>query len=973
MRLRLLLLLLGLCVCDGARAQGFNAFSGRNHPELDWRVAVTEHFEIMVPEHLAGIEAEAAAIAEASYAALSENLGVTFEERLRIYLSDEDEIVNGFATPVGGGYTDIWVHVNDAEGNWTGREKWLRKVLAHELAHLFHFRAVGFRPTPLQQLLGDPLPRFWTEGLAQYETEQWDAQRGDRWLRAAVLDDALSYSDGRSIWNGRLLYAIGNAQVRYFAETYGDTTLARLLAHRKPVLFGLTRVHDFGEAFEEVVDKPYRRFYDDWRRHVNVYYNTLAAQLENPDSLGTEPMRLPGQYYYDIRFAPDTSRLAVLSLTSLRRPIRRLYVVDRARKRTEIVAEGSIAAPVAWSPDGERLAFSRLTRGRHGSLLYDLFLVNADGTGLRRLTHSRRATSPTFAPDGSRLAYVASERGTANVVVRDLATGEERAVTRFEGDVQLLSIRWHPSRPLLALARFTPEGVRDVVVLDVETGAVTAVTSGAADDRDPVWSPDGRSLAFTSLRDDVPNVFVHDLASGDERRVTMLATGARVTDWLPPDSAREAGSLVVFSNVSKGRDAAFRLDAARTVGPVDVELPPAYAAWTTHRPPREVPGRLPPDPSLILERRPYRSWSNISHASSFALPYYDRPGDWGVAGYTVWLEPLGKHLFALLGGFSVPSPREESYFAATYVNNQRYPSLGVSLYRLPGSLRFYGNDLLVEDQLGGDVTALWPLDWGVRPFVTTTVEARLRYVDIEPLDVGDFEAPPGLRAPEAGQQADVRLALTRKLRRPYADNVVHPLDGWGVRLEGTAAAPVLGGDSRFVGGELAAYRILPALGLQRLFLYGRGRARAGTAFAQDFIGLSGRDDVQLELPGTIPITLGDAERVRGYRTFALGDRVLFGTAEYRVPLLSSLQTRLLGLVELGATTLAAFADGGVVWSGSDLDGAVRRLGTGLEVKNALRLGGFLELAHAVGVAQPAADLGDEEVEVYYRVRAAVPF
>src|SRR5690606_14436827 len=112
-------------------------------------------------------------------------------------------------------------------------------VLAHELAHIFHFRAVTTKPRWLSVLAGNPLPRFWTEGLAQYETETWDAQRGDRWLRLAVLDDQLSYNDGRSLWNGRLLYASGNAQVRYFAEQYGDTTLARLLAHRDTLLFGL--------------------------------------------------------------------------------------------------------------------------------------------------------------------------------------------------------------------------------------------------------------------------------------------------------------------------------------------------------------------------------------------------------------------------------------------------------------------------------------------------------------------------------------------------------------------------------------------------------------------------------------------------------------------------------------------------------------------------------------------------------------
>src|SRR6056297_305024 len=149
------------------QAQGFNSLNGRNHPELKWRAAETRHFKIMYPRHLQGIENEAAAIAEETYKALSENLEVTFNRKIRIYLSDEDEIANGFAVPIGKAYTDIWVNVNDYADSFTGREKWLRKVIAHELAHIFHFEAVESNMGLWQFAVADPLPRFFTEGLAQ--------------------------------------------------------------------------------------------------------------------------------------------------------------------------------------------------------------------------------------------------------------------------------------------------------------------------------------------------------------------------------------------------------------------------------------------------------------------------------------------------------------------------------------------------------------------------------------------------------------------------------------------------------------------------------------------------------------------------------------------------------------------------------------------------------------------------------------
>lgn len=969
-----LLLLMGLVA--SAQAQGFRTFNERNHPELAWQAAQTAHFEIIYPAHLTGLENQVASIAETTYTALSANLGVTFSDRLRIYLTDEDEIANGFAVPIGTGFTNIWVHVNEVAATWTGREKWLRKVVAHELAHLFHFKAVRSPLGPYTVLFGNPLPRFWVEGLAQYETEVWDAYRGDRWLRTAVLDDRLGYNDGRSLWNSRLLYAVGNAQVRYFAQQYGDTTLAALLQHRKPVLLGLARVHDFDAAFEAVTDQPYRSFYDAWRRHVNVYYNTLAGQMETPDSLGTDPLDLPGQYLYDLRYSPDTTQLAVLAVASLDYPVRRLYVVDRATRKARVVAEGAIKAPIAWHPDGERLAFARRTRGNHGALVHDLFMVGADGKGKHRLTHSRRAFSPSFAADGTRLAFVAPTGETANVFVYDLQRGQEQQVTAFTGDVQLGHVAWHPTDDVLALARFDADGRRDLLHYDLNTRALTPLTDGTHDDRYPVWRPDGTQLAYTSLRDGVPNVFVYDLASGEHARITHLATGATAQAWLPPDSTHASGTLAVIVATSKTRDRAYGVDAERRVAALALQVPAAYAAWTYHRPPHEVPPHIDPHPTLIQQRAPYRPLRHLTHVFSLAAPYYGGRNDWGLFGLTAWLEPLSKHLFVFSGNLSFAEVTN-SFFNATYVNNRWGPTLAFSAYHFPGAAQVYSDEVLVETLTGGEVTALWPLDLRVRPYVTTTLALRLRHAQLEPINPEAFGTLlDGLPPPETGRQTSLRMTLQRRKQRPYRYNVVHPLDGVGVRVQATGAARVLGGDHAFLRAEVAAFAVVPALGRQRVFLYGRAQAQVGTTLAQHQIGFGRYDAPRVAVPvaSQPPLVLVERERVRGYRAYALGDRLLFGTLEYRIPLVPDLQTRLLGLVSFGATAAALFADAGVVWTHGQRGHAMRRLGVGVEVKNALRLMDTLTLMHALGLAQPYDAVGPRQpYDLYYRIQLAVPF
>lgn len=983
-------------VVGEAAAQGFNTFSGRNHPELQWQVAETDHFRIMYPARLEGIEAEAAAIAEASYAALSANLQVTFDEPIRLYLSDEDEIVNGFAVPLGNGYTNIWVHVNAYAESFTGEHKWLRKVIAHELGHIFHYRAINLRPVHDTVLGARPLTRLWTEGLAQYQTERWDAQRGDRWLRTATLEDRLSHTDGQSLWNGRLLYAKGNSQVRYFATTYGDSTLAALLAHRSSRLFGLREVHDFTTAFRAVTGDSYSDFEERWKRHVSVYYNTLAGQLETPDSLDAPPLPLPAQYVDDVRYSRDTTQVALLGTRSLQRPVRQLWVRDRETPTTRAVAEGSIRAPLAWHPEGTALAYTRTTRGRRGALLNDLFRLDLTTGREQRLTHSRRAAAPTFSPSGDTLAFIGVAGRTANVFLLDLATGTETQLTDFTGNVQLTTVQWHPRENLLVAARFADDRRRDLVLIDGTTGRAAPVTEGLYDDRAPRWATGAagsRQLVYTSLRDEVPNVFRLDLnaevvafvqgereelpeAVGTTRRATHLATGLRALDWLPADSAFAEGSLIVHSQDTKRRDRLYRVDARRTATGLHPVPPEGYAAWTTHAPPRTIPDALAPNPGLITNRYPYHAWRNLTRVTAVAGPYYLGPRDWGVAGGAAWTEPLGKHALAVGGAVSPQEPWDRSAYALVYLNNQRRPTLGLAAYRTPiYASTTYGTDVLLDRRTSLDLTLGLPLDLAVAPYTGTSLGALVRLVDVEPVNASDLDLRE-LPQPKTGQQLEAQLELKRVERRPQQGETVHPLSGGGARLQVRGALRALGTDTEFLRGDLAAYRILPGPGVHRLFVYGRAQAQTGRSLPQDYFGFSRTDDIRLSFPGGMgplqAFTFGRTERVRGHRAFAPGRQMVFGSVEYRVPLVPSLQTQLLGLVRFGGLSASVFADAGVVWRTLGTNGTDRRTGVGGELRSVIALPG-LNAGVAVGFAQKGTEVFGEAYETYVRIRTAVPF
>jgi len=955
--------------------QGFNTFNSRNHPYLNWKVSETDHFKIIYPQRISGIEADAASIAEETYHTLSKNLEIEFENKIRIYLSDVDEIANGFALPVGDGHTNIWVNLNDYIEDWTGDVKWLRKVISHEIVHIFHFKAVRSGLGLWQFIVADPLPRFFTEGLAQYLTEEWDAQRGDRWLRTAVFDDELDYNDGTSIYNTRLMYAVGNSQVRYFAEQYGDSTLADLLKQRKQVL-KLWQVHDFDHAFREVTGINYKEFEDNWRKHINVYYNSLALRMERVDSLKGESKKLPGNYFFDLKHSPDKKFRALLSMPSAGRPVTQLLLIDNETDTVlKVLSEGNINSDISWSPSGNRLIYSRLARADNSSLVNDIFMYNLDSGKEQRITHNSKATSPVFI-DEKTIACIINEDGTGNIIKLDLNTKSKTRITNYQGDVQLQGLAWNSKRKQWVVLRFDEQGNRNLIIVNAENLETRVIDQGGIDNRRPVISPDGSKLAFTSLRDEVPNIFIYDFETWKSERVTNLFTGAELFDWIPAPG-NEDGLLALKASESKRYEELYYVDASRR--PTNLpggKIENSYSSWRKEAPGYKVTKNIPPDPGQVTETRDYHSIKNLTHTASIVTPYAINPDNWGLFGITNWIEPLGKHIVSTTGLLSF-GEFNNSYAALNYVNNQFRPSLVFSAYRIPGEARFYSDRFLIERLTGVDITVSWPLDISSKPFRNDGFNIRFRYAETDPFQDQKFQDTFTAPRPEKATRVELRLGWQTTVSKPYRNNSIHPLDGFGYKFLFTGAEKATGADFSYATLDASGFKILPSIGKQRIYLYGRVQTQFGNPLPQNLIGFSRFEKIEVDLPEQVSfIHSNQLDRVRGYREFITGDQVVFATVEYRVPFLPSLRTRILDGIILGSTSLATFADSGVLFRSRQLDGSrstEERLGFGIEIKNRISFFG-LEIGHAFGIAQKYDELfKGNRYDTYYRVKASVPF
>jgi Tol biopolymer transport system component len=166
--------------------------------------------------------------------------------------------------------------------------------------------------------------------------------------------------------------------------------------------------------------------------------------------------------------------------------------------------------------------------GRPGIVSADqqVYTVPAAGGHARQVTQGDLAAhSPSWSPDGARLAYVQGSR----IVVRSLGSGTTRSIV--SGLVSNDPPAWSPDGRRIAFTGLTlPEGVARISVV-ASTGSKPKVVAstpwGTGDDqRGPVWSPDGKLLAFC-LQGPLQGKPGGVLASGDLDLAVVTLTGAR--------------------------------------------------------------------------------------------------------------------------------------------------------------------------------------------------------------------------------------------------------------------------------------------------------------------------------------------------------------------------------------------------------------------------------------------------------------
>ncbi|MDG1061783.1 MAG: Tol-Pal system beta propeller repeat protein TolB [SAR86 cluster bacterium] len=164
---------------------------------------------------------------------------------------------------------------------------------------------------------------------------------------------------------------------------------------------------------------------------------------------------------------------------------------------------------------------------------YKLMLADSDGANEKVLLSSYEPIiSPSWSPDGKRVAYVSFETGIAKVFIQEIASGKREAV--LSKGTQISSPSWSPDGKYLSLTLYQ-DGNAEIYILRLRDRTLTRMTNQFAIDTESSWSPKGNKILFTSGRSGSPQIYELDLRklNPKAKRISFEGTYNAKASYLP--------------------------------------------------------------------------------------------------------------------------------------------------------------------------------------------------------------------------------------------------------------------------------------------------------------------------------------------------------------------------------------------------------------------------------------------------------
>ncbi len=566
-------------------------------PWLAWETLDTPHFAFHYPREMAEWTRTVAERVEAQRDVVAALVGYAPRQKVHVVVEDPYNLSNGAAFPLlGAPAIFLWPVPPEPTSQIGDNRSWGEVLAVHEFAHIAHLT----RPTrnPYRRLLTRITPvrlgpitvrgsRWLFEGYATYVEGRvtgsgrphgvWRAALLREWAREGKLPTYYQLNTSSGYRGGSFAYLVGSAYLEWLADQRGDSSLVRLW---RRMTARTTRTFD--QAFIGVYGAPpadlYGRFTADLTASAVRAEEQLTAAGLAP---GTLVQKLEW-YVGDPAVSPD-GKLLALQLRSPQSPSRIVvWTVDsapvseaekkaRARllqrdpedvlairpypraRKTVATLHSSTGVPFEsprFFSTGTRLLVSRMEPVGDGTYRPDLFAWDYKTRRLTRITHRAAVRYADPSPDGRSAVGVRCLRGFCDLVRVELATGAVNTLARGTATRAYYRPRWSPDGRSIAYTTQDSTGVWRVGVMDAAGGGARLVDPGDGANRYAAsFTRDGRSLVLVSERGGIPNLERLDLATGGTRPLTRVLSAA-----FPPAPSPVSDDVYYLNEHAKGLD-----------------------------------------------------------------------------------------------------------------------------------------------------------------------------------------------------------------------------------------------------------------------------------------------------------------------------------------------------------------------------------------------------------------------------------
>ncbi len=868
--------------------------TGGNHPELHWHELSTEHFTIVYHDGLDSIALKAAPVAEEVYHVVTTNLQTPLKGKVRIYLSDYDEIKNAFAFE--DDYIFIWMRgiLDDLPYGFrsSGTSKWLRSVITHEFTHIVIAHATKDILSFFTS--GSDIPRWFNEGLARYmEPDGWTSDL-EALLRVATVSGHLDLGTTDDYLSGGMTYEGGQSLVRYIAATYGDSALVKILKYRNWIFY------EFFEAVESATKKDIFTLIDDWKKTLNVYFNSNYGQKEEANEFArTIPSGLA--VTVAARLEPGGKRIALIGNRTKKSPAR-LYILknDVSGEPILLSDEAGIEPVISWYPGNEALCISKYRLGTNGNLIHDLYRVDIETREFTRITNDGRYEEPDVALQGNRIVAVRTEQNHSDLYILNSDGSHPEQLTNYnDANTQVYAPRWSADGKQITYSVFRTNGMRDIAVIDVATKQSTLITNDSVNDRASMFSPDGKDIVFLSHRNGIPNCYrisATNRTSSQAAQLSDIAGAMYPWDW---SGAKD--SILVTSYDARNSVGLYWIGSNRNVKSAPLpQLKNKYSDWRTIHFPLSTRTYDSILPVVIHDPGVYNSLTHIRPIIVLPVLSSDKGKDgqiglrYGLIGTA--FDPMQKHTMNAFLDYGFQSNEVGGFLS--YTNRQLYQNITLTGTHTYSFVRILEGKPLYQRDQGGAFTISQV--FATPNSITTSHSLALtaQYRKLEPVNIHDFDNQQFEQTPINYKGIDLALQyilLSRDLI---------------VRTELLHADKKLSGDLTYTRAKINFSYKFPFDDDRTVLIGLRGAviAQFGDQIPQEYVGFRSDEVFQ---NGFNPLSLEYSYRLRGIRRPYYGDRLMLGSVEFIIP--DFLFSNLVPIIGSLSPSLVAFFDIGSVW------------------------------------------------------------